>query len=492
MRLVDRTARDVRDAIRDRRLSCEEVVRAAIDDIREADAEIRATTEIFEKEPVADARAIDRRLAAGEDAGPLAGVPFTAKDVMCTLVGHTTAASRILAGYRAPYEATAVRRMREAGAVLVAKTNMDEFAMGSSTENSGLHVTRNPWDLERVPGGSSGGAAALAGATGGMIHLGSDTGGSIRQPAMCCGVAGLKPTYGRVSRYGLLAYASSLDQIGPIATDAADCAIGLQAIAGPDPMDATTAPVPVPDYEAALSRRWEGVRIGVAPEYFPPGVEAEVAARVREAIETLAAAGARIEEVHIPHAEYAISTYYIIATAEASSNLARYDGAHYGHRSPGTRDIVELYSRSRNEGFGLEVKRRILLGTFVLSSGYYDAYYGRALKVRSLIREDLRKAFEKVDVILCPTSPVPAFRIGDRIDDPLALYAVDILTVSANLASIPAMSIPCGLTSEGLPAGLQILGRPFEDDRVLSVAWAYERHAQHGRRKARRWTDTKR
>jgi aspartyl-tRNA(Asn)/glutamyl-tRNA(Gln) amidotransferase subunit A len=374
-----------------------------------------------------------------------------------------------------------VERLTAAGAILMGKTNMDEFGMGSSTENSSVRVTRNPWRTTHVPGGSSGGAAALAASVRGMVHLGSDTGGSIRQPASYCGVTGIKPTYGRVSRYGLLAFASSLDQIGPIAQSARDCALALQVMAGADPMDSTAAQVPVPDYLAELARGVSGLRLGVVREYFPEGVEPEVKDRVLEAVETFRSLGVRVEEVSLPHARFANPTYVLVSAAEASSNLARYDGVHYGFRAPEARTVLDLYSRTRVAGFGPEVKRRIMVGTFVLSSGYYDAFYLKALRVRRLIRRDFERAFERFDAVIGPTSPVPAFPIGDRMDDPLKLYAVDVLTVSANLASVPGISFPCGFTRGKLPIGAQIFGRPFEDSVVLRFAHAYQEATAHHR-----------
>ena len=469
-----RSALELRDGIRSRRMSCVEAVSGVLDQIRRANPRLDALNEILSDEALVHARDLDRRMALGEDAGPLAGVPFTAKDNICTLEGHTRAASRILEGYKAPYPATVVDRLRRAGAVLVGKTNMDEFGMGSSTENSSVRTTRNPWRTSHVPGGSSGGAAALAASVRGAFHLGSDTGGSIRQPSSYCGVTGLKPTYGRVSRFGLLAFASSLDQIGPIAGSARDCALVLGTIAGPDPMDSTAAQVPVPDYLGELARGVKGLRLGVAREYFPEGVQPEVKDRVLEAIEVFRGMGVRVEEVSLPHASYANPAYVLVSAAEASSNLARYDGVHYGHRASDLRSLQDLYSRSRAEGFGAEVKRRIMVGTFVLSSGYYDAFYLKALKVRRLIRRDFEKAFERVDAVIGPTSPVAAFPIGERMDDPLKLYAVDVLTVAANLASVPGISFPCGFTKDRLPVGAQILARPFEDAVALRFVHAFQ------------------
>ncbi|MGQ9590045.1 MAG: Asp-tRNA(Asn)/Glu-tRNA(Gln) amidotransferase subunit GatA [Planctomycetota bacterium] len=470
------TMRDVvelRDALRRGDLSAEEAVRDALRQIREADRVLRAVTETFEEEALLRAAEIDRRRARGEDAGPLAGVPFTAKDNLATRFGTTSAASRILRGYRAPYGATAVERLLAAGAICVAKTNMDEFGMGSSTENSSLGPTRNPWAETHVPGGSSGGAAALAAATRGMFHLGTDTGGSIRQPASYCGVTGIKPTYGRVSRYGLIAFASSLDQVGAIEATPRGCALALRHMAGWDPRDATSSREPVPDYEAEIRKGVRGLRIGVPEEYFPPGIDAEVVESVRRAIEVFRGLGVEVRDVSLPHTRTANPAYVIVSAAEASSNLARYDGVHYGHRAERPAGIVDLYARSRAEGFGPEVKRRILVGTFVLSAGYADAFYKKACRVRRRIREDFERVFRTVDAVLCPTAPVPAFRIGERVDDPLKLYAVDVLTVPANLASVPGISFPCGLTAAGLPIGVQVYGRPFEEGTILRLAHAF-------------------
>ncbi|MBN1442285.1 MAG: Asp-tRNA(Asn)/Glu-tRNA(Gln) amidotransferase subunit GatA [Planctomycetes bacterium] len=470
---------EIRDRIRRGEMSALEAVDEALRQLDVVNPRLQAALQIFPDGARTAAAAIDRRLAAGEDAGPLAGVPFTVKDNFCTLEGHTTAGSRILESFASPYDATAVRKLKEAGAVCVAKTNLDEFGMGSSTENSAFHVTRNPWKTTHVPGGSSGGAAALAVSTGGMIHLGSDTGGSIRQPSACCGASGLKPTYGRVSRYGLVAFASSLDQIGPIQSSALDCALVLETIAGADPMDSTSRDLPVPRYADEAQQDIRGLRLGVPAEYFPEGIEAEVEEKVRAAIEVFREMGAEVRDVSLPHTRYANPAYVLVSAAEASSNLARYDGVHYGRRSVSASGLVDMYCRSRGEGFGAEVKRRILIGTFVLSSGYYDAYYLTALRVRNLIRQDFEKVYREVDAVVCPTSPVPAFPLGDRIDDPLKLYAVDVLTVPANLASLPGMSIPCGFTSEALPVGLQIYGRPMQDEIVLRLACAYQARTDH-------------
>jgi aspartyl-tRNA(Asn)/glutamyl-tRNA(Gln) amidotransferase subunit A len=471
---------EVRDAIRSGSLSVAESVAEAFRQLKKVAPALQATSQLLEETALARAAEMDRRLERGERVGRLAGVPFTAKDNICTRQGTTTAGSRILENYRAPYDATVVDRLQQEGAICVAKTNMDEFGMGSSTENSGIvGPTKNPWKTTHVPGGSSGGAAALAASTRGMLHLGSDTGGSIRQPAAYCGATGLKPTYGRVSRYGLLAFASSLDQIGVLQASALECALGLAVIAGKDPMDSTSAENPTADYISEVDSGVEGLKIGVPQEYFPDGIDSQVSARVREGIESFRKLGVEIREVSLPHTSYANATYVLISAAEASSNLARYDGVHYGYRASAPRGVIDLYSRSRVEGFGPEVKRRIMVGNFVLSAGYYDAFYNKACKVRQLIRQDFDKVFQEVDAVICPTSPVTAFPIGERIDDPLKLYAVDALTVPANLAAVPGVSFPCGFTSEKLPVGLQIYGRPFEDGKILRLAHAFQKATDH-------------
>jgi aspartyl-tRNA(Asn)/glutamyl-tRNA(Gln) amidotransferase subunit A len=476
---VSRSTIEIRDAVRSGALKATDSIADAIRQIRKVDPELHAASQVFETEALERAAEIDRRVAAGADPGPLAGVGFTVKENICTRWGLTTAGSRILESYRAPYSATVVERLEKAGAVCVAKTNMDEFGMGSSTENSAFGPTRNPWKKTHVPGGSSGGAAALASATRGMIHLGSDTGGSIRQPASYCGVTGIKPSYGRVSRYGLLAFASSLDQIGSLQGSARECAAALQVLAGRDPMDSTSLDREVPDYLAETRKGAKGLRIGVPREYFPEGIDPAVRERVMEAIDVLRKLGAEVRDVSLPHTRYANPTYVLISGAEASSNLARYDGVHYGYRAEKPGSVIDLYARSRVEGFGPEVKRRVMVGTFVLSAGYHEAFYNGACRVRKLIRKDFESVFEKVDAVVCPTSPVTAFPIGDKIDDPLKLYAVDVLTVPANLASVPGASFPCGFTGEGLPVGLQIYGRPFEDGTVLRLGAAFQDATEH-------------
>ncbi len=434
---------------------------------------------------LARARDVDARRKAGRPVGELAGVPIALKDVLCTRGVPTTCASKMLRGFRPPYDATVIERIMAADAIPVGKTNMDEFAMGSSTENSAFGPTKNPWDLDRIPGGSSGGSAAAVAADFAPIALGSDTGGSIRQPAALCGVVGLKPTYGRVSRYGLIAFASSLDQIGPFAHDLADAALLLKVIAGKDPRDATSVDEPVPDYTATLDTPPESLRIGLVREFFGEGLDAEVDAAVREAIRVYEAAGAAVREVSLPHSKYGVPAYYLVAPAECSSNLARYDGTIYGHRaedfaprSPeeeGLPPLVRMMMASRAEGFGPEVKRRIMLGTFALSAGYADQYYNQALKVRRLIRNDFDAAFRDVDILVGPTTPTAAFRFGEKTADPLAMYLSDIYTITTNLAGIPGISIPCGLTKSGLPIGLQLLAPAFAEDRLMRTARVFEK-----------------
>ncbi|MFQ5424782.1 MAG: Asp-tRNA(Asn)/Glu-tRNA(Gln) amidotransferase subunit GatA [Phycisphaerae bacterium] len=455
-----------------------ERVRDALARIDRVDPEIRAV--LSRLDDSARQRAI--QLDAGPTPGSLHGVPVVVKDNICTDVGRTTCGSRILERFKSPFAAHAVDRLHTHGAVIVAKTNMDEFAMGSSTEHSAFFQTRNPWNPEHVPGGSSGGSAAAVAARLVPFALGSETGGSIRQPASFCGVSGLKPTYGRVSRYGLVAFGSSLDQIGPIAVDVVGLARVLGAIAGRDPRDSTSVDRPVPDYVGLLDEPAGRIRIGIAAEYFAEGLYAETRRAVEAAIDVYRKLGAEVEEIHLPHTAYTIACYYLICTAEASSNLARYDGVHFGHRTAAPKDYIDLYSSSRAEGFGPEVKRRIMLGTYALSSGYHDAYYLKALKVRTLIREDFVEAFEKCDVILSPTTPTPAFRFGEKTDDPLAMYLADIYNCAANLAGIPAVSVPCGRTEAGLPIGLQLMAPHFAEARLLQIAHQFQKATGHHRR----------
>jgi aspartyl-tRNA(Asn)/glutamyl-tRNA(Gln) amidotransferase subunit A len=467
------TAHELGARYRDGTATPGQVVGEYLDRVERLDPQVRAFLTVTRDEALRLAAEADARFKAGAPRGPLDGVPVALKDVLCTRGVATTCGSRILEGFVPPYDATVVARLRAAGAILVGKLNMDEFAMGSSTEHSAFFTTRNPWDLARVPGGSSGGAAAAVAADLAALSLGTDTGGSIRQPAAFCGVLGMKPTYGRVSRYGLIAFASSLDQIGPFARDAEDAALMLQVIAGPDPMDSTAVDVPVPDYRAALAQGIEGLRIGVPAEYFIDGMDPEVERAVREAIATLEKLGARTEPVSLPHTEYGLAAYYVIAPAEASSNLARYDGVKYGLRISGARDLIDMYSKTRAAGFGAEVKRRVMLGTYVLSAGYYDAYYGQAQKVRTLVRRDFEQAFERVDLLVAPTTPGVAFKMGEK-EDPLQMYLNDIFTIPVNLAGLPGVSIPGGFTQGGLPIGLQLIARAFDEATLLRAAHAYQ------------------
>jgi aspartyl-tRNA(Asn)/glutamyl-tRNA(Gln) amidotransferase subunit A len=463
-----------RDAIRAKQVSSVELTRQILSRVERIEPRIGAFTSVHADRALEQARLVDE----GRRAGPLAGVPVVVKDNLCTRFGTTTCSSKMLANFRSPYDATVIRKLEDAGAVIVGKTNLDEFAMGSSTENSAFHVTRNPWDPSRVPGGSSGGSAAALAAGMGCGALGSDTGGSIRQPAALCGLVGLKPTYGRVSRYGLVAFASSLDQVGPFGRTVADAALLLNVIAGHDPKDSTSVPGDVPDHLAALDRPIPGLRIGIAREFAQAeGLDPEVSRAFDEAVRTYRRLGAEIVDVSLPHTKYGIAAYYVIAPCEASSNLARYDGVHFGHRTKEpVKDIVELFSRSRAEGFGDEVKRRIMIGTYALSSGYHDQYYAQALKVRRLIKQDFDAAFARCDVILSPTTPTPAFPIGAKSGDPLAMYLSDVFTVTCNIAGIPGVSIPCGFTpgDKPLPIGLQLLGPAFGEDRLLRAARMYE------------------
>lgn len=452
-----------------------EITRAALDRIEKDNEKLNAYLTIDREGALQRAAAMDAEIKTSVKEMPLAGIPVAIKDNMCTEGLRTSCASRILGDYKPPYTATAVKKLQEAGAIIVGKTNLDEFAMGGSTENSGFGPARNPHNLDYVPGGSSGGSAVAVAAGHVPVSLGSDTGGSIRQPASFCGVVGLKPTYGRVSRYGLVAFASSLDQIGPFGNNVKDVARTLQVIAGRDRYDSTSANHEAPDYLAALTGDVKGLRVGVPPECFGEGLDAEVKEKVEAAIKQLESRGAEIVEVSLPHTKYVIAVYYIIATAEASSNLARFDGVRYGFRAEEARTLSEMYRRTRDQGFGAEVKRRIMLGTFALSSGYYDAYYEKAQRVRTMLVNDFAEAFKKCDVIATPTAPTPPFKIGDKSDDPLAMYLGDIYTVTINLAGVPAISVPCGLSSTGLPIGLQLIGNHFDEARLLNAAYGYER-----------------
>lgn len=470
------TAHELALLLHQRKISSTELTKAVLERIEKVEPRVNAYITLTPELAMRMAHDADQRLQQGNGVTPLTGIPLAIKDNMCTRGILTTCASKILQNFVPPYDATVVRKLRDAGAVFIGKTNLDEFAMGSSTENSAMRLTLNPWDFERIPGGSSGGSAAAVAAGETILALGSDTGGSIRQPSALCGVVGLKPTYGRVSRYGLVAFASSLDQIGTIVKDVEDTALLMQCIAGHDPMDSTSADIAVPVYTSFLNHSITGMKIGVPKEYFVEGMDPAVEQAVRKAIETLAELGAEIIELSLPHTEYAVATYYLCATAEASSNLARYDGAHYGYRSPGTDNIIDMFSKTRAEGFGKEVKRRIMLGTYALSAGYYDAYYLKALKVRTLIKQDFEQAFQQCDVIVTPTSPTPAFRVGEKTEDPLQMYLSDIFTISVNLAGIPTLSMPCGF-AESLPVGIQIMAGPFEEGKILRVAHCYEQAA---------------
>jgi len=483
MTITGRSGRDIRDDIAAGRVSATEVCRAVLARSAALNPNLNAFNLIAAERALAQATDVDRRRAAGATLGPLAGVPIAVKDNLCVRDMRTTASSKILEHYAPPYTATAVERLEAAGAIIIGKTNCDEFAMGSSTENSAFGAVRNPWALDRTPGGSSGGSAVAVAAQCTPIALGSDTGGSIRQPASFCGVFGLKPTYGRVSRYGLLAFASSLDQIGPFTRTVADAALTLGVIAGGDPHDSTSSSTAVPDYIAGLTGDIRGLRVGVPRAFVSEGVEAAIRHAFDAALDTLRSLGATLIDIDLPHARYAVPVYYLVCTAEASSNLARYDGVRYGYRAASAPEhgLQEMYSRTRDEGFGAEVKRRIVLGTYVLSAGYYDAFYLKALQVRTLMRRDYDAAFERVDLVAMPTSPIPPFKLGDKADDPLQMYLADIFTVSANLVGLPGMSIPCGFDGS-LPLGFQLLGRPFDEPTVLRAADAFERVTDWHRR----------
>jgi len=484
--VLELTAVELRARIAAGEVSSEQATRAYLDAIEKLEPKLSAFNEVFADRATERARNIDAQISAGDEVGALGGVPIAIKDVLCTDYGRTTCSSKMLADFHAPYTATAVRRLEDAGAVILGKTNMDEFAMGSSTENSGFKPTRNPWDTDCVPGGSSGGSGAAVAARQCAAALGSDTGGSIRQPAAFCGTAGLKPTYGRISRFGLVAFGSSLDQIGPMARDVSDCALLLKVMAGHDERDSTSLPVEVPDYLANIDAPPSGLRIGMPKEFYSDALDAEINDAIQTAAKVLTDAGAELVEVSLPHSRidrdetgklssHAVACYYIVAMAEASSNLARYDGVHYGHRTDkNVADIVDLYMKSRAEGFGEEVKRRVMLGTYTLSAGYYDAYYNKAMKIRRLIKGDFDTAFESCDVILCPTAPTTAFRLGEKTDDPLTMYLGDIYTLSVNLAGLPAMTLPCGLSKSNMPIGMQLIGPALSEEAILRVGRLYE------------------
>ena len=469
------TLLDAAKAVRDRKISSRELTRALLSRIERLNPKINAYLTVLPETAMREAAARDEELARGELRGPLHGVPVGLKDIFCTKGIRTTCGSRILHNFDPPYDAAVTGKIREAGAILLGKQNMDEFAMGSSTETSWFGPTLNPWATDRIPGGSSGGTAAAVAAGLCYAGVGTDTGGSIRQPASLCGVVGMKPTYGRVSRYGMIAFASSLDQGGPIARTVPDAAAVLSVIAGHDRRDSTSVDVPVPDYLAATGRGVKGMRVGLPREYFAEGLDPAVRAAVEKTLAALVSLGAVPVEISLPHTGFALATYYIIAPAEASSNLARYDGVRYGYRTDGAKGLIEMMSRTRAEGFGAEVKRRIMIGTYALSAGYYEAYYGKAQKARTLLRRDFSEAFARVDVILTPTSPTPAFRIGEKVDDPLTMYLSDIYTIPCNLAGIPGISVPCGLSPDGLPIGAQLLGKHFDEEALFAAAAAIER-----------------
>ena len=467
------TAHELHDLLVDKKISAVELTNAVLNRIEQTEKSIGAYVSVTSDEAMDAARAVDKKIADGESIGVLGGIPCAIKDNICTKGIKTTCASKILENFVPPYDATVITKLRAVDPIIVGKANMDEFAMGGSTENSGFHVTHNPRALDRVPGGSSGGSAAAVAADECIWALGSDTGGSIRQPASFCGVVGMKPTYGRVSRYGLVAYASSLDQIGPLTKDVTDCAHVLNAIAGHDDMDSTSTAAPVPDYTQALRADVKGLKIGLPKEYFAEGMDPEVEQSVREAAKTYEKLGATIKEINLPHTDYAISAYYLIAPAEAATNLERYDGVSYGIRIDGV-DVVDMMKNTRTALFGEEVKRRIMIGNYALSAGYYDAYYLKALKVRTLIQNDFVEAFKDVDIILAPTAPTAAFKIGEMVDDPLKMYLQDVCTVPLNLAGLPGISIPCGETSTGLPIGFQLIGRALDEETLIRAAFTFE------------------
>ncbi|MCD6198407.1 MAG: Asp-tRNA(Asn)/Glu-tRNA(Gln) amidotransferase subunit GatA [Deltaproteobacteria bacterium] len=472
--LIDLSIYELHDILSKREASAVEITKAYLDRIGEVDPKIRAYLTVTADKAVAQAEEADRRLKKADNVTPLTGIPLGIKDVICTRGVRTTCGSKILENFIPPYNATVMEKIEAHGAVMLGKLNMDEFAMGSSTENSAYHPTHNPWDLERIPGGSSGGSAASVAAKACAGSLGSDTGGSIRQPASYCGVVGLKPTYGTVSRFGLVAFASSLDQIGPISRDVTDCALLLNAISGHDTRDSTSVLRDVPDYTGSLIPGLKNYILGIPKEYFISGLDPEVEKAVKHAVSALESQGTEVVEVSLPHTEYAVATYYIIAPAEASSNLSRYDGVKYGLRAPDYKNLMDMYKKTRSQGFGPEVKRRIMIGTYSLSAGYYDAYYKKASQVRTLITRDFKKAFEQCDVIAAPVAPTTAFRLGEKADDPLQMYLSDIFTIPVNLAGIPGISVPCGLNSSGLPIGLQLMAGHFDEAKLLTVAYNLE------------------
>jgi aspartyl-tRNA(Asn)/glutamyl-tRNA(Gln) amidotransferase subunit A len=476
MAFYDLTIHELSRKLLEREVSSLEITQALIERIESTEGLVHAYVTLMPEEALRQARCADEAISQGETISELTGIPLAIKDILCTQGVRTTCGSGILASYIPPYDATVIQMLRDHGAVFLGKTNMDEFAMGSSTENSRFGPTKNPWALDRVPGGSSGGSAAAVAAETCLGALGSDTGGSIRQPAAFCGIVGLKPTYGRVSRYGLIAFASSLDQVGPMVKDVEDCAILLKVICGFDPRDSTSVDVEVPDFRRALVSDVKGIRIGIPREYFVEGMDEDVERAVRNSMRLFEQWGAACQDISLPHTPYALAAYYVICTAEASSNLARYDGVRYGHRSGDYRGIVDMYRKTRTEGFGPEVKRRIMLGTYALSAGYYDAYYRKAAQVRTLVKQDFDEAFRHVDVILTPIAPTPAFQIEEKAADPLQMYLSDVFTIPINMAGLPGISIPCGFSREGLPIGLQLVGKHFNEETILRVAYTFERH----------------
>ncbi len=482
MELYQLTVHQLHEMLRKREITSREITDSVLRRIEKVEKKVHAFITLMADEATEQASRADIMIQNGEG-GPLTGIPLAIKDLICIQGTRTTCGSRILENYIPPYDATVVENLKAAGAVFVGKANMDEFAMGSSTENSFFGPTHNPWDLERIPGGSSGGSAAAVAADECIASLGSDTGGSIRQPAACCGVVGLKPTYGRVSRYGLVAFASSLDQIGPFGKDVRDTALLMNVIGSHEPRDSTSVDNALPDYTRALTGDVRPMVLGIPRECFIQGIDPEVESAVREAIQTLEKLGARVVEVTLPNSQYAVAVYYIVAPAEASSNLARYDGVKYGFRAKESRDLLEMYMESRSQGFGAEVKRRIMLGTYVLSAGYYEAYYRKASQVRTLIGEDFQKAFSACDVLIMPTTPTPAFKLGEKIDDPLQMYLSDVFTIPCNLAGLPGLSLPCGFTKEGLPIGLQIVANHFQEEKLFRVAHTYEQNTEFHLRK---------
>ncbi len=483
MKLHELTIHEATGLLKAREISSQELIRAVLDRIESVETKVDAYITIAAETAIKQAELADKEISRG-NISPLTGIPLSVKDLICTKGMRTTCASRILDNFMPQYDAFVIKKLKEAGAVIVGKTNMDEFAMGSSTENSGVKITRNPWDLTCIPGGSSGGSAAAVAADMCLGSLGSDTGGSIRQPASHCGVVGMKPTYGRISRFGLVAFASSLDQIGPLAKDVLDCALLMNAIAGYDPADSTSVPEDVPDYTSFSNKGLRGMTIGIPKEYNETkGLDLEVSSAIKDAVKVIEDLGAKCIEVTLPHTKYAVAAYYVIAPSEASSNLARYDGVKYGFRDKEKKSLIDMYRSTRTKGFGAEVQRRIILGTYSLSSGYYDAYYKKASQVRTLIMEDFKNVFKSCDLILSPVAPTPAFKIGEKIDDPLTMYLSDIFTISANLAGIPGISVPCGFSSTGLPIGLHLMGRHFEEKKFFTVAYNFEQATDFHKKK---------